>query len=412
MECRGRAPTTATVDWKWPTGAPAERASLLLLDSAGAGKLVCLPGPRHVRSAFPGIALEQILDVAWKAGLKGGPLIAGWAEKEGPIRQLVLVLPSGSRRMLATSVRVARFSPDATALAYEVAKPATPGEALAAPTSYVLELDSGRIIELGALADPLWESDSKHLRATMLREKGTKSPVEDGHWTSLRVRWDRRSGAVAVDGSGSAQIPAPVGDAVAWSEGQRGGGRNQCGVFLNRRAGVKHSVVGRFCMGVADERGVRWSPDGRWLAFSHPEPAPTQHESSGAFVDVVSIEGGRSPALSALRARATPGELAVASAAESGWFDWSPSSRFLAFSDGTRDLRVYDFEAHGVASLGKGQRPTWSPRGAYLLVLAGGDAAPTGMGEAVVLPGVRTEERIDLGPVRDARWLPGEVCGL
>jgi hypothetical protein len=177
-------------------------------------------------------------------------------------------------------------------------------------------------------------------------------------------------------------------------------------------------------MGVSDDRGARWSPDGQWLAFPHPDPVSDQRKPEGFFVDVVGVEGGRYPALSALRARARPEQLAVATAPGTVWFDWSPSGRFLALHDGMRDLRVYDFEAHGTAFLGKGQKPMWSPAGAYLLILAAGqvaeidgisrsqrsqDAEATAL-EAFVLPGVAPAARIDLGLVRDARWLPAQVC--
>ena len=168
-------------------------------------------------------------------------------------------------------------------------------------------------------------------------------------------------------------------------------------------------------MGMADDRGVRWSPDGRWLAFPHPGPIPGQRELGSFFVDVVGIEGGRYPALSALQARAHPDQLAIATAPGSVWFDWSPSGRFLALHDGLSDLRVYDFEAQGMVFLGKGQRPMWSAGGSYLLVLAAGqvprsqDAADPIL-EAFVLLGAAPAVRIDLGLVRDARWLPAQAC--
>jgi hypothetical protein len=125
-------------------------------------------------------------------------------------------------------------------------------------------------------------------------------------------------------------------------------------------------------------------------------------QKTGFIVDVVGIEGGRYPALTALHARARPEQLAIAVAPGSVWFDWSPSGRYLALHDGASDLRVYDLEAHGVASLGKGEKPMWSPGGGYLLVQA--------TGRAFALPGVAEASRIDLGPAREARWLPAEAC--
>jgi hypothetical protein len=291
--------------------------------------------------------------------------------------------------------------------------------------SYVFELATGKLTELGALVDPLWEFDGKHLCATRLRTASEEHGAQAAPWTSLRVRWDRDSGNVTVAGPGSAQIPAPVGAAVAWSERQRGTmAPSQCVVRISRRGGVPHSIVGRFCLGIADDRSVRWSPDGRWLAFPHPGPVPGQPQPGGFFVDVVGVEGGRYPALSALHARAHPEQLAIVTAPGSVWFDWSPSGRLLALQDGANDLRVYDFEAYGTVLLGKGQRPMWSPGGAYLLIQAAGQVTATngipprqrsqdGEGSAVeafVLPGSAPSARIDLGLVRDARWLPAQVC--
>jgi hypothetical protein len=394
--CRGRTPPAATVDWKPAPGTRAEAAALLLLDKDGMSKIVCLPGREPARQLFPGVTLGKILDVRWQ----GGPMVAGGAPAAkdtapSPGDELVLLLPSGGPRQLAWGVRTARFSPDGAALAYVVAA--------APPVSYVLDLDTGKVAEIGPLADPLWEADGKHLRATRLRIASDEHQGWAAHWPSVRVRWDRVSGTATMDGPGASQIPAPVGEAVAWSDGHRGKApANQCTIYLSRHGGVMHSTVGKSCMGIADDREMRWSPDGRWLAFPHSGRLPGQRQPGGFIVDVVGVEGGRYPALSALHARSRPEQLAIATAPASVWFDWSPSGRFLALHDGASDLRVYDFEAHGTAVLGKGQRPMWSPGGAYLLILAAG--------QAVVLSGVAEAARIDLGPVRDARWLPAQAC--
>jgi len=423
--CRGRTPPAPAVDWRPEAGERAEAAALLLLDKDGLAKIVCLPGRTQERQLFPGVSLGRILDVSWKKV----PMIAGSAvalddADQGRGDELVLLIPHSGPRRLAKGVRTARFSPDGAALAYEVTQPNT-GAGMEPPTSYVLDLATGNVTKLGAAADPLWEADGKHLRATRLLPGSEKGRAPAVQWTSLRMSWERESGIVTIDGPGSAQIPAPVGEAVAWSEERPSSvARKQCTVLLSHRGGGRHSIVGRFCMGVSDDRGARWSPDGQWLAFPHPDPVSDQRKPEGFFVDVVGVEGGRYPALSALRARARPEQLAVATAPGTVWFDWSPSGRFLALHDGMRDLRVYDFEAHGTAFLGKGQKPMWSPAGAYLLVLAAGqvaeidgvsrsprsqDAEATAL-EAFVLPGVAPAARIDLGLVRDARWLPAQVC--
>jgi len=295
--------------------------------------------------------------------------------------------------------------------------------ALDAPTTYVLNLTIGKATQLGALADPLWDGDGRHLRATYVRntsQRGRGSTASP--WTSLRAFWDRESGAVDTVGPGSAQIPAPAGVGIAWSDEQRSSvAPSQCRVFLVPQGGARHSVVGKFCMGVADDRAVRWSSDGRWLAFPHPGPVPGQQNPGGFFVDVVGIPGGRFPALSALQDRARPEQLAIAVAPGSMWFDWSPSGRFLAMHDGASDLRVYDFDGQGISVLGKGQRPMWSPGGAYLLIFSAGAAsepndtpprwnARASARETFALSGIAPGARIALGKLRDARWLPAMAC--
>ncbi len=357
-------------------------------------------------------------------------MLAGWAAASGNSLpnagdELVLVVPHGGPRRLAKGVRAAHFSPDAAALVYEVAQPGNNGAGVVQPTSYVLDLATGNVTKLGALEDPLWEASGKYLLATVLRAAGEEHQAPGVQSSSLRVRWERASGTVTIDGPGSAQIPAPIGEAVAWTEEQRRTvAPKPCAVFLSRRGGVRHSTVGRFCMGIADDRSVRWTPDGRWLAFPHPGPVSGQRQPGAFFVDVVGLEGGRYPALSALQARARPEQLAIATVPGTVWFDWSPSGRFLALHDGISDLHVYDFAAHGAVFLGKGQKPMWSPGGAYLLILAAGqvaaiDGVPSSQQsqdaegsavEAFVLPGVEPASRIDIGLVRDARWLPAQAC--
>jgi hypothetical protein len=411
--CRGRTPPNPTVDWKPGAGARAETAALLVLDRDGMARLVCLPERAQERQIFPRVAVSRILDVAWK----GGPILAGWLEpsadaSDGSDNELGLMEPQGRVRRLAKGVRAARFSPYGEALVYEVAQPWDGGAELDMGTSYVLDRATGKTTEVGPFVDPRWESDGQHLRATRLRSAAEKR--QGMHWSSLRVRWDRESATVTAVGPGSAQIPAAAGAAVAWSEEPRGGAApSDCAVHLGRRGGPSHTTVGAFCAGLADDRGVRWSPNGRWLAFPHPGPVPGEVQPGGFFIDVVGVEGGRYPALSALFERARRDQIAIATTPGTVWFDWSPSGRFLAMHDGASDLRVYDFETRGIAFLGKGQRPMWSPGSAYLLFLtaagAGCDAGGSIM-EAVVLPGVAPAAKIQLGPVRDVRWLPAQAC--
>lgn len=395
--CRARG--EPTLRWKAATGEPSEPAALLLLDENGIAKRVCWPLAGEPARPLATVGLQRIWDVTWRSTplIAAEPVAAG--AQPGADGQLVLLGADGNPRSVATSVRAARFSPDGTALAYQTE--VAPG----ASTSYVLDLASGKLTELGALVDPRWDGEGKYLYATRVR---TPADGSGGQWRSLRLRWERPSGALIADGPGSAQIPAPRGDGVAWSERQLGASAaGACSVVLRREGGVRHSIVGSFCAGVADDRGVRWSADGRWLAFPHPGPVPGRRDRRGFYVDVVAIEGGRDPRLTALQ-RVTPADrLAMAADAGPVWFDWSPSGRFLAAQDGADELRVYDLEARATAALGQGRQPMWSPGGSYLLTLQPGPGSPL---RASVRAGTAAADVTQLGPVRDARWLPPGAC--
>jgi hypothetical protein len=393
--CRERPLQAPTIDWQ---SATVEKAALLLVDNQGAASLVCLPGQRAPRPMLAGTALRRILDVAWKDGLL---LVGSMLSPEIPgSDEIVLLAPHAEARRFGQGVLGARFSPDGGALAYQVQK-STPLSA----TSFVLDLTTGKLTELPGLADPRWEADGQHLRATLLRVEAPDSAPR-----SLRARWDLPSASTGLLGPGSAQIPAPKGTAVAWSADPRGpNAHDSCIVRLGRPGGAQlpHKVQGEFCAGVADDRGVRWSPDGQWLAFPHPGPVPGGRDPSKSFLDVVAIAGGRSPALMTLHTRVGPAASEIATTPASVWIDWSPVQRFLAIQDGAGDLRLYDFEAQGIAALGQGGRPQWSPGGSYLMITAGNNA--DALPHVLVLSGV-SSKRIDFGPASDARWIPAQAC--
>jgi hypothetical protein len=126
--------------------------------------------------------------------------------------------------------------------------------------------------------------------------------------------------------------------------------------------------------------------------------------------------------MAAILTQGNPGQTDIAAREGAPWMDWSLSNRQLAVQDGAGDVRVYDLEGHTVSYLGKGEKPTWSPGGGYLHILASGpkpagDAALAnrrGDGlamEALVLPGGSRAAMVSLGSVRDTRWLPAEACG-
>lgn len=371
----------------------------MLVDVAGGAQVRCLPGGKPARALFPGVEIREVLDVAWwnDAPVLAAVLAGGGTEPRAS--SLALLVPGAAPRAVAEAVRAARFSPSGDALVIEiVARPVTPaGDAADGNESLVLELGSGRVSRLGSLVDPRWEASGQHLRAT--RRMGDAR----AHGSSVRARWHRRDQKTEVWGRGSAQLPAPAGTAVAWSEDAwTGDARSHCAVRLGT-GGHQHPIVGPFCGGVADERGVRWSPDGRWLAFPRPGPVPGERRTGTHFIDVVGVEGGRDPKLSALFARVGPAAAAIAGPPGGLWLDWAPSGRFLAVQDGAGELRVYDLAAGGISRLGAGRAPTFSPEGGYLLVHADE--------RAFVLPGASHAARVDLGAVTSARWLPAAACG-
>jgi dipeptidyl aminopeptidase/acylaminoacyl peptidase len=422
--CRGRAPRATQVDAatairKAPPATLAEKAALLLVDRKGVAQIVCLPGPVDPRPIFPRAKLLQVMDATW---WNGGVALA--ARVSAAAQDSHVLLSEGRvPRSLGKGVRSARFSPSGDALAFQTAtrEAVTGGTVVDVEKSYVLDRATGEVANLGEVVDPLWEADGQHLRATRL----VRTAEEIGRQTrstSLRIRWDRRSRNATIWGRGSAQIPAQMGTATAWSEEERGGrSPSHCTVRIGR-GGPWHLTIGPFCAGIADDRSVRWSPDGQWLAFARPGPVPGERRPGTFFVDVVGTEGGRYPALSALYARALPGQSAMAAAPGRIWMDWSPSGRYLAVQDAASDLRVYDFDGGTISFLGQGEQPTWSPGGDYVLILAPGpehprESAPTAGREespvrkALVLPGGSRTASLSLGPVRDARWLPPAACG-
>jgi len=105
--CRARTPPPAPLaDWQSGPGVPAEHAALLVLDTDGMAKLLCLPGHAQARELFPGTALWRILDVAWQ----GGPMVAGWSahatdRDDNSDDQLLLLTPNADPRTLARRVR-------------------------------------------------------------------------------------------------------------------------------------------------------------------------------------------------------------------------------------------------------------------------------------------------------------------
>jgi len=423
----GRIDRDATAVSQPPAAAQTEPAALLLVDKDGGAKILCLPDRDQPRALWPGAKLLQVMDAIAKDGSATVAALTGppGGTIESPGGELVLFAPGASPRKLAKGTRLARFSPGGDALLFQstTRERVSGGAVVEDDKSYVLDLTSGAIDDLGEAVDALWEADGKHVRATRLTKNLDEHGTTTGsRRTSIRIRWDRESKTAAGVGPGSAQIPAPHGAAVAWSADQRNSlPPSHCAVQLGPGGWHQHPIVGPFCMGIADDRGVRWSPDGQWLAFARPGPKRGEGKPESFFVDVVGILGGRHPAMSALLKQVDPDEVAIAAGPGTPWMDWSPSQRFLALQDGAGDLRIYDLENRRISFLGKGERPTWSPGGGYLLVLsfvqspaASGASARNrtdgSAAEAFVLPGGSRAASLALGQVRDICWLPAAAC--
>lgn len=112
---------------------------------------------------------------------------------------------------------------------------------------------------------------------------------------------------------------------------------------------------------VADARWPRWSPDGRRLAFF------SRRDTGGSDDEIYTVDR-RSGAVS--RLTRYPGHDFCPA--------WSPTTERLVVAsvdqDGTRALRILDYQGHEVARLGRGYHrvtePSWSPDGHSIVYAA------------------------------------------
>jgi WD40-like Beta Propeller Repeat len=384
-------------------------AALLLIGSAGTAKVVCLPDPQHQHVLDPQFKIAAVLDARYK---NGRVLVVGRVERlTGDVADLALFVEGTPARVLGKVGGEARFSPDASALLFQASTSERNHSG-----AYVLDWASGERDDLGDVEAPVWESDGMHVRA--FRRLGDAAGRAT---TSMRMRWDRSTKTWSQVGPGAAQVPAPFGSAMAWSADPMGSaGRPSCAVRIAAR-GHQHPIVGPFCNGIADDRSVRWSPDGRWLAFVRPGPNLGGGKQAAFFVDVVGIEGGRHPDLSALIAAVETEQLGVRPGPGALWMDWSPSQRYLVLEDGAGVVRQYDLKARTVSFFGVGHHPTFSPGDNYLLLLAtppafllDGGPPPQESGDnsarSVLVRSTSSGASVVLEPARDARWLSAEAC--
>jgi WD40-like Beta Propeller Repeat len=417
-------PMSATQPMPAPSAmaTPGETAALMAIDAVGATMITCLPSRKVQADVFRGTPLLEILDTTTA---NGKPLVAALA---APMRgrsraaegRLVLLAPGAPPRSIAEGIHVARFSPQGDALLVESrARKHVGGGALGTlSSSRVVDLGNGQGADIGDYADPRWEADGQHVRATRLlaKLKDRRTHVT-GQWSLVRVRWARATGAVVVLGPGGAQLPAPRGTAATWSdEPLRSPLLDRCHLSLGHGPVHQHPATGPVCQGIVDDRAMRWSPDGHWLAFaSYPSsPGNPRGTDLPAFFNIVASSGEPHPAMALLKPIAEPTHGTRARRANVGypWLDWSPSQRHLVAQDSDERLWLYDLVTAGVTPLGDGRRPTWSPQGEYLLVRAPAanrqGAATTA--DAFVLPQGSVAGKIVFGAVKDIRWISPFVC--
>jgi hypothetical protein len=174
-------------------------------------------------------------------------------------------------------------------------------------------------------------------------------------------------------------------------------------------------------LGFADDRAIRFSPDGRWLAFASfdgPVPAsgvvPVGDGKSDPpmFLRLVSPSGAAHPAAQSVRARdieARQSEKKVGPASMRGGYRslyWSPTSTAIVAEGPDGALSIFELTKGTRSAAGVGRAPTFDPRGEHVLVIG-----MTGSGEeALVIHREVGDKRETLGRVRDARWLATSAC--
>jgi hypothetical protein len=188
-------------------------------------------------------------------------------------------------------------------------------------------------------------------------------------------------------------------------------------------AGATHvfPVEARLCLGFADDRAVRFSPDGKWLAFASFDgripttgavPVGDGRSDPPMFLRLVSPSGGAHPGAQSVRARdleARQSDKKVDPAAMRGgyrWLDWSPANTAIVAEGPDGELAIFDLTSGTRRSAGPGRAPTFDPGGDHVLVMS-----PIASGEgALVIHREAGDQRESFGRVRDARWLATGAC--
>jgi hypothetical protein len=405
-------------------------AALLLTDVEGRMRIRCLHGSdeREVSGGTKAF-VESVLDASWLAD--GLHVVANVSGRHGAPSTLTLFGPDGASQRFDSGVKEARFSGEANALLFEAVTPRHVGGGNVADisTTKLVDLSNGALTTVGDLADPRWEADGKSILATRLDRRLEETPTTLYlRWRVSRVRWERSSQSTSVLGQGDAQIPSRRVGAIAWRDAAErpamhaSPAGDRCALTVGTPGGMHaFSVEGRLCFGFADDRAIRFSPDGKWLAFASfdgPVPAsgtvPVGDEKSDPpmFLRLVAPSGGAHPAAQSVRARDIEARLSdkeVDPASLRGgyrWLDWSPSSTAIVAEGPDGAVSIFDLTAGTRSAAGVGRAPTFDPGGDHVLIMR----TTTSGEEALVIHREAGDQRETLGRVRDARWLATRAC--
>lgn len=410
-------------------GKDARSAALLVTGGDGRMRIQCLHGGgTRGLSTDATASVEDLFDAAWvREGLYVAANVAGRA---GAPSRLAVLTPD-TWRLLDSGVKGARLSLEAGALLFEVVIPThvAGGTVALGSTTKMMDLHNGAVTTIGRLSDPRWEAGGKSVLATRVdRQLEERKNALRVRWRVSRVRWDRRSGITTALGQGDAQIPSPRADAIAWRDAAERPtmpsypAGDRCAVTLGAAGGTHtFAVEGRICLGSADDRSIRFSPDGKWLAFSSfdgpvpdgPVPVNDGKSDPPMFLRIVSASGVEHPAAERVRvndiqARSRTKNVDPASMrAGYRWLDWSPTSTALVAEDADGTIAIFDLTAGTRTAAGPGRAPTFDESGEHVL---GMGRSESGEVTAFVIHREARDVRDGLGHVRDAQWLGPSAC--
>ncbi|MEO8337675.1 MAG: DPP IV N-terminal domain-containing protein, partial [bacterium] len=211
--------------------------------------------------------------------------------------------PAVEHMTLSNGIQQLALSPDAKKVAFAVH-----GEIFAASAK-----DGGEAARVTTSAGPeeqlAWAPDSRRL---------AYSSERDGAWHLFLYDFGTRTETQLTKGSANDVAPrwSPDGRRIAFVRGGR------ALHVLDVAAGMEKRIVADASLGrppFVDERGVTWSPDGRWLAYATSDGAK---QFTNVFI--VPADGG------------APKQASWLSNSNGGGLSWSADGTFLTLASGQR----------------------------------------------------------------------------